>query len=567
MRYLRYILPVLAAAMMLACEPEVTVVVPKEATEATKPGKDGPQAPEGPQTPEEPEAPETPEPESGVPAKLDGIELSGNRWVGLDLKKKHVITRVGYKPQSGKERQSVLALWEGANQPDFSDALPLGIIKETGQSKEMNYQDIACSRGFRFVLYMAPSGIQCDLADFEFYGYAGEGNDSQLCQLTNLPTVVITTRNHQEITSKKEYILSSVYIISDGGKKVLATTDTGIRGRGNASWTFPKKPYRIKFAEKHNVLNSPSCDRSWTLINNYGDKTLMRNILAFEVSRRVGMAYTPFCAPVDVVLNSDYQGCYQLCDQVEMGTGRVEAKDGYLIEIDAYAYDEDVNFYSNRGIPVSVKYPKDDEITTQQRSFIKTYFGKLESAVFSSSYTDKQKGYRKYLDLDSFLRNFIVGEFCGNTDTYWSVNMYKDAGDGVLFTGPVWDYDLAFENDNRTYPINNLSDYIYASKGSVADDDVRTMVTRIVTKDKEAHARLIELWCEAKPKLADLNSYVDETAALLEESQDLNFKRWPILGAKVHQNPKAYGSYQAEVDVVKAYITGRLTTFDNLVRK
>ena len=64
----------------------------------------------------------------------------------------------------------------------------------------------------------------------------------------------------------------------------------------------------------------------------------------------------------------------------------------------------------------------------------------------------------------------------------------------------------------------------------------------------------------------NLNAYVDETAALLEESQQLNFKRWPILSQRVHQNPKAYGSYAAEVENVKNYITKRLTKFDQLVR-
>jgi hypothetical protein len=164
------------------------------------------------------------------------------------------------------------------------------------------------------------------------------------------------------------------------------------------------------------------------------------------------------------------------------------------------------------------------------------------------------------------MQNFIVGEFCGNTDTYWSVNMYKDGADGVLFTGPAWDYDLAFENDNRTYPINNINDFIYCSKGSVASDSVWKMVNRIVKQDPEARARLVEIWDQVKPSLQDLNDYVDETAKLLEESQQLNFKRWPILNQCVHQNPKTYGSYSGEVNNVKGYITKRLTKFDQLVR-
>ncbi|MBR6346594.1 MAG: CotH kinase family protein [Bacteroidales bacterium] len=491
---------------------------------------------------------------------------SNRTWVGLDLGSAHVITKVGFAPRIGKESLSVLGLFEGANTPSFSDALPLAIVRQKGKSGSMQYMDVNCSKGFRYVRYVGPDNSRCNIAELEFYGVEGEGDNSRFCQLTNLPTVVINTENASPITSKEVYVNSNVYIISDGGASLLSTSDTGVRGRGNASWGFPKKPYRIKFDSKQSPLGAPASAKSWTLISNYGDKTLMRNMLAFEVSRRVGMAYTPFCTPVDVILNGEYQGCYQFCDQVEVGTGRVPAKDGYLIEIDAYAYDEEVNFVSDRWMPVTVKYPKDDEITGDELAAISGFFNKMEAAVFSENFADAAVGYRKYLDVDSFLRNFIIGEFCGNTDTYWSVYMYKDGADGVLFTGPAWDYDLAFENDGRTYPINDLNGFIYATKGSVPVDAVRSMVTRIVRTDPAGKARLQELWNELKPRLEDLNACVDSNAALLEESQQLNFKRWPILSTRVHENPVARGSYPAEVDAVKSYITARLSKFDELVK-
>ncbi len=488
-------------------------------------------------------------------------------WVGLDLGKKHVITKVGYSPRVSQEGRVELALIEGANMPDFSDALPIAMIKEKGRAREMSYVETSFSRGVRYVRYVGPNNARCNLSELEFIGYESEGNDSGLYQLTNLPTVVINTAGGADIVSKGNYINSNVYIVSGGGKELLSAAQTQIKGRGNASWDFPKKPYKIKFAEKQSPLGAPAHDKTWTLINNYGDKTLMRNILAFEVSRRVGMAYTPFCTPVDVILNGEYEGCYQLCDQVEVDGGRVPAKDGYLIEIDAYNYTEAVNFWSAKGMPVTVKYPDSDKITQAQKSFIQNYFGKMENAVFASDFKDAKDGYRKNLDLDSFLKNFIVGEFCGNTDTYWSVYMYKDAKEGVLYTGPVWDYDLAFENDGRTYPINNLSDYIYCTNGSVASDAVRNMVNRIVKQDPAAKERLRELWNGVKPYLSTLNNYVDDTSALLEESQQLNFRRWPIMNQWVHQNPRVEGSYAGEVKRVKDYITARLTKFESLTGK
>ena len=194
----------------------------------------------------------------------------------------------------------------------------------------------------------------------------------------------------------------------------------------------------------------------------------------------------------------------------------------------------------------------------------------MESAVFASNYTSESSGYRKYLDLDSFLRFFLVGEFAGNTDTYWSVYMYKDRNDGRLYTGPVWDYDLAFDNDYRTYPINNLGGYIYNTNGSVASGSVRDMVARIVTNDSAAHQRLVAIWDEARAQYgideASLLEYVAYTKALLYESQQLNFKRWKILNDYVHMNPQALGSYDAEVKTVENYIKGRITKLDNLIK-
>lgn len=391
-------------------------------------------------------------------------------WAGLDLGTPHVITKVGWSPRNdvhGEERV-MLGVFEGANSADFMDALPLYIITERGTIGTVSHADVDCSRGFRYVRYIGPSDARCNIAEIEFYGHEGEGDDSHLSQLTNLPTVSIHTENGVIPFDKETDIPSLITIISNDGTKLLTQTG-GTRERGNYSRTFPKKPYRIKFDKKQNVLDAPAKAKKWTLINNYGDKTLMRNLLAFELSKRMGMPYTPYGTPVDVLLNGEYKGCYQLCDQVEVNPGRVEITEmkpadiegtaltgGYFVEVDAYAYDETSWFNSNKGNPVTIKSPSDDEIVTEQYNYIKNYFNKMESQ------------WQTYLDLNTFLRHFLVGEMSGNTDTYWSVYMYKDRGNDKMYTGPVWDFDLAFENDNRTYPVNNKTDYIYRSGGSCA---------------------------------------------------------------------------------------------------
>jgi hypothetical protein len=242
---------------------------------------------------------------------------------------------------------------------------------------------------------------------------------------------------------------------------------------------------------------------------------------------------------------------------------------GYLIEVDAYASTEASHFYSTLGTPVTIKSPDDEDIVNAQTRYITDYFNRMENAVFASNFADPETGYRRYLDLDSFLKHFMVGEMSGNTDTYWSVYMTKDRESDKFFTGPVWDFDIAFDNDQRTYPIEAHTDYIFASKGSVASEAMRRMVNRIVKEDEGARQRLLELWSEARNTKGidetSLLEYVDKTVELLNESQKLNFLRWNILSERVHENPQASGSYEGEVAIVKNFIRKRLPQMDGFI--
>ena len=487
-------------------------------------------------------------------------------WTGLDLGSVHVITRVGWSPRNDGvgEQRVLLGVFEGANREDFMDALPLYVIPEKGKIGTMSYADVQCSRGFRYVRYIGPSDSRCNIAELEFYGYPGAGDNSHLYQVTNLPTVSIHTQGNVIPQNKVDLIVSQLTIISDNGSKLLSEPGT-TRERGNASRDFPKKPWRIKFDKKQNVLDAPAKAKKWTLINNYGDKTLMRNLLAFELSRRMGMPYTPYGTAVDVLLNGEYKGCYQLCDQVEIDKNRVDITEmtpsdnqgsaltgGYLIEVDAYANQEKSWFNSNKGNPVTIKSPDEDEITANQKQYIQNFFNRMENQ------------WATYLDVNTFLRHFLVGELSGNTDTYWSVFMYKQRDENLLHVGPVWDFDLAFNNDQRIYPVNGHKDYIYRDGGSCAGN-MRTFVDNIVVRDAAAKQQLLSIWGEARQSgLTEENmiSFIDRWEADLQQSQRLNFLRWPIMNQRVHQNPPTKGSYQAEVEVLRTFMKERLLWMD-----
>jgi hypothetical protein len=143
--------------------------------------------------------------------------------------------------------------------------------------------------------------------------------------------------------------------------------------------------------------------------------------------------------------------------------------------------------------------------------------------------------------------------------------MYKHRDNDIIYTGPVWDFDLAFDNDKRTYPIMNLKDYIYRTKGSCAGN-MRTFVDNIVVRSASAKAKMKELWGEARQGgLTEENmvAYIDAWEEELQQSQRLNFLRWPILDKKVHQNPVIWRTYTAEVQNVRRFMKERIKWMDS----
>ncbi len=500
-------------------------------------------------------------------------------YTGLDLGDKYVITKVGWSPRNDSlgPNRLVLGMFEGANREDFLDAVPLYMITQACSIGTYGYGEVDCSRGFRYVRYVGPSDARCNVAEVEFYGYRSDGDDSHIGRITNLPTVIIHTVDAEEPYDKEHNITSLVTVLSDDDGGYILEADATTRLRGNASLQFDKKPYRIKFEKKQHILpDTPAKCKKWTLINNYGDKTLIRNCIAFEVSRIAGMEYTPYCRLVDVVLNGEYKGTYQLCDQVEVNPGRIEIDEmtpedisgealtgGYFIEVDAYA-DQEVSWFNSYSyIPVTIKSPEDDAITSEQRTYIEDYFNDMDHRVYNSKWAGSGS-YREILDMPSFIRHFLIGEVCGNPDTYWSTYMTKRRGDDLLRVGPVWDFDLAMDNDSRIYPVNNRSNWIYKSASSAGS--MKTFASKVLESDPASAEEIYSIWSQMRFSGLDadyLDEYIDSLVDEINASQSLNFKRWPILNRYVHLNPKTYSTYQAAVNDVKSFMRKRITWIDN----
>ncbi|MGI6218620.1 MAG: CotH kinase family protein [Bacteroidaceae bacterium] len=381
-------------------------------------------------------------------------------------------------------------------------------------------------------------------------------------QRTDLPTLYIETEGKVPITSKEDYVTSTLTYVD--GDSVACYEEVGIRGRGNSTWGLAKKPYRIKFDSKERFLGDDYANaKSWTLLANHADKTLMRNAVASEMGRFMGMAFNPAARFVDLYLNGTYLGNYQISDQVEVRKKRVDVEEqdyplpegadisgGYLLEVDGFATSEPVYFRTSRNLLITVKYPDEDEIVNAQKIYISAHVQKFENALFSENFTDLSTGYRAFVDTASLVDWYIATEYTGNVDGFWSTYISKDRGDDRLFFGPMWDHDIAFNNCNR---VGDVSRALMLDVG-FGSDLTKVWVKRMWEDPWFADA-VNRRWQElvAAGIEEHLCHYIDSLAAALDRSQAENFSIWPI-NQRVYNEIRLFSTYQEGVDYLKQFI-------------
>lgn len=395
---------------------------------------------------------------------------------------------------------------------------------------------------------------------FLFFSFSLVGQE----QLTNLPTFYINTVDNAPIVSKEEYVSGKLTIVSSDETENFADS-TEIRGRGNSTWGMPKKPFRIKLYKKASLLNQAAKEKSWVLLANYADKTLMRNAVAFKISQLVGLEFSPSARFVDVVLNGEFLGNYMMSDQMEVATGRVEVEKqktsnvsepeitgGYLLELDGFAYTEPVWFRTPRGVAVTVKYPKDDDINNEQYRYISNYTSEFENVLFSSNFTDSEHGYRAYVDSATLINWYIACELTGNSDSFWSTYVYKKRNDPKFYFGPMWDYDIAFNND---YRLGDATEKLMREHAH----EPKTWIRRF-WEDPWFQNAVNERWRQLVEKGIEqqLLDYINETQALLQQSQAKNYEKWPTLNQTVYREVYTFETYDEGVDYLKSYVSARV---------
>lgn len=379
-------------------------------------------------------------------------------------------------------------------------------------------------------------------------------------RLTNLPALYIFTENGAPITSKENYIKGSIYFV-DENDEVTFYDDLNIRGRGNSTWNLRKKPYRLKFESKKEFLGEDYAKaKSWTLLANAADKTLMRNAVTSLVGEFLGLPFNPATKFVDVTLNGEYLGNYQISDQVEVRGKRVDVTEqdyplpdgaditgGYLLEVDGW---EDGNCFvtSQVAVPIRIHYPDEDEIVDRQNRYIIDYINNFERILMGENFDDPENGYRALVDSATLAAWYIATEVSANIDGFYSTYFYKEQGDPLLYWGPLWDYDIAYANDVRKGDTTNelMSDIGYGQ--------ARIWINRM-WEDPWFSKLITRRWNEICDNGFEdfLMARIDSINDLIQESQELNYKKWGI-DVRMYNERVLYSSYSQYVTDLKNFI-------------
>lgn len=354
----------------------------------------------------------------------------------------------------------------------------------------------------------------------------------------------ITTKDGNDITSR-DYYTDCHMALSAQGAFTNFSANAQIRGRGNSSFLwYDKKPLRLKLNDKHKMLGLDKA-RSWVLLANYRDVTDLMNTFVFEMGRWLGLPYTNHTRYVEVFINGDYRGLYQLTEQIQQNKNRVNIskEHGILISLDvddgpAESPNATDNFWSKvYKMPVCVKYPDDETFTNNTCDSVRAELGKLELAIKNKNYSQIEQ----LLDIPSFIKYLQIQEFVYNVELSAprSIYMHKD-GDSKWVMGPLWDFDAGYDFDWRN---------MYTGHTFFADFTETVMGTNPLKRNgnysyvpqfftdifgcKEFVQAYKAQWEAVKDSIVSRNW--DECMKYVEQLQqsgaiDREFKRWPISG-------------------------------------
>jgi len=359
------------------------------------------------------------------------------------------------------------------------------------------------------------------------------------------------------------------------------TGPVGIEYRGKSSLGFPKKQFSIELKDENgedknsSLLGMPS-ESDWILGAPYSDKTLMRNVLAFEISRQMGM-YATRTEFVEVFLNirddqireGDYRGVFVLTEKIKRDKDRINISQlnsdddslisgGYILEISSTARINPWESYieTDRGLKLINKYPRAVNITKKQKQWITDYMNEFENALYSENFRDPYSGYSRYIDVDSFIDYIIINELFKNRDIFQeSTFLHKERNEKIKI-GPVWDFNLSSGNRSEKPTTNGPTQWRY----------INILWTERLFQDEDFAEKYISRWKELRKDVlsdANIDYIIDDYASLLADAQARNFEKWEILGKYIWPNSEPYAeSYEEEIDKLKLWFHQRTEWID-----
>jgi len=414
-----------------------------------------------------------------------------------------------------------------------------------------------------------------------------------------LPQIEVNTNGGTIVDEPK---ISADITISEADV-VTYDGNIGIEFRGATSQTFPKKSYGLETWDENNedinvsLLGFPE-EEDWILYGPYSDKSLMRNILIYDLSRDIDM-YASRSKFVELTINNEYQGVYVFMEKLKRDSQRIDINKlnddensgedltgGYILKIDKTAGSNlgegynDLNSFTSPHAPLNAsvgqeinflyEYPDAEDITTEQKDYISSYVADFENALASSDFMDPVLGYKAFIDVPSFIDFFLLNEISNNVDGYrLSTFMHKDKNE-KLKMGPIWDFNLAFGNANYCGGGNtNVWAYKFNERCS-GDFWLIPFWWDKLLQDPVFVAELKARWNVLRGGafsetsiLAKISSYKDtlEKAGAI----DTNFDTWEILGVELWPNNFVGDSFLEENNYLTNWAMDRLTWMDNAI--
>jgi hypothetical protein len=381
-----------------------------------------------------------------------------------------------------------------------------------------------------------------------------------------LPQIYLVTFDGARIDSKSSYTAGTIRI--DDPKYGIEETQMDIKLRGNSTAYQSKSPYHIKLLESLDLFGMGS-NKHWLLLADALDRSHLRNRLAFDLARELGMDYVE-SVYAEVYLNERYIGLYLFCEQIRISEDRVDifnwddiavGKDmeqdldwidpdeyditgGYLIENDEY-YDEVSKFITSHEQRIMIKQPEYTYTNTAMMDYLQKYFADTESALYSrTGYTPTGVHYSDFIDFDSFLDFWIIFETFKNVELqYKSCYMYKDVG-GKLIFGPVWDFDWSSGNHIVLHSDSRRYDTWFDS-----ESQNRKYWYKQLFDEPYFMTKLTERWYEVQDKITAMIDSIAVYETQLQTSVDRNIKIW---GRADNMN------FNDEAKALRDWLTGRV---------